>query len=364
LSFVFPHVDQSSRTVTVRFELDNPGHKLRPGGTADVTLTILPQQVASLVEAVTDANSKAMLEEGKVLAVPESSVIDTGKQKIVYRETAPGVFEGVEVALGPKMSDAEGAVFYPVLGGVAQGDRVVTSGSFLVDAETRLNPAAGSIYFGNSGGSASSSSVSNVRPSTPDDPQAKINAALAKLSPEDRALVAAQKFCPILTSNQLGSMGPPVKLMIDGQPVFLCCSGCKQNALANSQATLAKVAELKKQTQAAANSPATANPSVNSEVAPVPGTAAETPQSSADSDAANQAALAKLAPADRALVEEQKFCPVTGNALGSMGTPLKLMIEDQPVFLCCEGCKGEAIKNSKATLDKVAKLKQATSPKK
>ena len=39
-----------------------------------------------------------------------------------------------------------------MLGGLKQGDLVVTSGSFLVDAETRLNPAAGSIYFGGSGG--------------------------------------------------------------------------------------------------------------------------------------------------------------------------------------------------------------------
>ena len=37
LAFIYPHVDQDTRTVTVRFELDNPGHKLRPGSTADVS---------------------------------------------------------------------------------------------------------------------------------------------------------------------------------------------------------------------------------------------------------------------------------------------------------------------------------------
>ena len=46
---------------------------------------------------------------------------------------------------------------------------MVTNGSFLIDAETRLNPAAGSIYFGGSGGKGGSSSVTNVRPSTPED---------------------------------------------------------------------------------------------------------------------------------------------------------------------------------------------------
>jgi membrane fusion protein, copper/silver efflux system len=354
LSFIFPHVDQNSRTVTVRFELDNPDHKLRPGGTADVTLTILPNQVAALTSAEIDPHAHAMLEQGKVLAIPESAVIDTGSQKIVYRETSPGVYEGVEMAIGPKMANADGIVFYPVLHGLNEGDRIVTSGSFLVDAETRLNPAAGSIYFGNSSGSSTSTAVSNVRPSTPEDPQAKIEAALAKLSPEDRALVQSQKFCPILTSNRLGSMGPPVKLMIEGQPVFLCCSGCKQNALANPQATLAKVAELKSKPSveqaAPENSPAAAAPNP----AP-PG------ESSGDSEKDAKAALAKLSPEDRALAEAQRLCPISNSPLGSMGPPIKLMIEGQPVFLCCDGCKDEALKNSKATLAKVAELKQANS---
>jgi len=89
-----------------------------------------------------------MLAQGKVLAVPETSVIDTGSQTIVYRQTMPGTFEGVKVTLGPRMAGPDDVAFYPVIRGIDQGDRIVTAGSFLVDAETRLNPAAGSIYFG------------------------------------------------------------------------------------------------------------------------------------------------------------------------------------------------------------------------
>ena len=63
------------------------------------------------------------------------------------------------MTLGPRMTDPDGAPFYPVLHGLNAGDRVVTSGSFLVDAETRLNPAAGSIYFGNSSGSKTASTA-------------------------------------------------------------------------------------------------------------------------------------------------------------------------------------------------------------
>jgi len=244
LSFIYPHVDQDSRTTTVRFELENPDHKLRPGGTAEVTLKISPKDVPALASAITDSHSKEVLDDGMVLAVPESSVIDTGTQKIVYRQSAPGVYEGIEVKLGPRMTGTDGAIFYPVLHGLAAGEFIVTSGSFLVDAETRLNPAAGSIYYGNSGGTKSASSVTSVRPSTPEDTPSKVRASLARLSPEDRVLAEAQKTCPVLGSL-LGSMGPPVKVMLDGQSVFLCCPTCKQKALDHPQETLAKVAALR-----------------------------------------------------------------------------------------------------------------------
>jgi hypothetical protein len=161
------------------------------------------------------------------------------------------VFEGVQVEVGPRMTGPDGVLFYPVLGGLAQGDRVVTSGSFLVDAETRLNPAAGSIYFGGSGGSlAQRGAPATVRPSTPESPDAKIAASLAALAPEDRQLAEAQRFCPVLPKNRLGVMGPPIKLLVDGRPVFICCEGCRATALESPQETLAKVDQLTKANQA------------------------------------------------------------------------------------------------------------------
>jgi uncharacterized protein (TIGR03000 family) len=74
---------------------------------------------------------------------------------------------------------------------------------------------------------------------------AKIAANLAKLSPEDRKLAEAQKLCVVQDSNPLGVMGTPYKVMIKGQPVFLCCSGCEEKAMENPDKTLAKAAELK-----------------------------------------------------------------------------------------------------------------------
>lgn len=53
-------------------------------------------------------------------------------------------------------------------------------------------------------------------------------------------------------------------------------------------------------------------------------------------------AQSKLSAEDQALADKQKNCPVGGEALGSMGTPVKVMVGDRAVFLCCEGCR-EAI---------------------
>jgi hypothetical protein len=73
----------------------------------------------------------------------------------------------------------------------------------------------------------------------------KIEAARAKLSAEDRALVDAQDYCPIMPKQKLGSMGVPFKLTVKGQPVFVCCKGCKGTAEDDPDATLQAVEELK-----------------------------------------------------------------------------------------------------------------------
>ena len=77
------------------------------------------------------------------VAVPAGAVIDTGTRKVVYRESQRGVFDAIEVVLGPPVDDK-----YPVVSGLDAGDRIAASGAFLIDAETRLNPAAIAAYFG------------------------------------------------------------------------------------------------------------------------------------------------------------------------------------------------------------------------
>lgn len=77
-----------------------------------------------------------------------------------------------------------------------------------------------------------------------------------------------------------------------------------------------------------------------------------------------QANLAKLDPADRKLAEAQVYCAVeTDGKLGSMGVPFKVMVKDQPVFVCCKGCQKSALAEPDKTLATVAELKKKSAGK-
>ncbi len=275
LAFIHPHLNADTRTLTVRAELPNPQHRLRPGTTATVELWVPPLRVpilrhrfehswahatgvslsaagafsvaaaswGALMEA---AGQRLLLAQGYVLAVPESAVIDTGQQKLVYRQVESTVFEAVLVTLGPRMEDPNGMPWYPVLGGLQPGDLVASNGAFLIDAETRLNPATASTYFGGSGLNRTTASQPPMRPSTPRDEDAEITANLQSLSPADRQAAQQQGYCPIQRTSRLGSMGPPLKIQLQGETLFLCCEGCEREARAHPQETLETVAQLRR----------------------------------------------------------------------------------------------------------------------
>ena len=154
----------------------------------------------------------------------------------------------------------------------------------------------------------------------------EIAASLAKLSPEDQKLARAQGYCPVMADSPLGSMGAPIKINVNGQSVFLCCKGCQKKAFANPAKTLAAVEALKAKVKEAADI---------------------------------EASLAKLNPAVRSLVRAQGYCAImTENRLGAMGAPIKVMVNNQPVFLCCKGCQRKALANPQKTLATVAELKK------
>jgi hypothetical protein len=68
--------------------------------------------------------------------------------------------------------------------------------------------------------------------------------------------------------------------------------------------------------------------------------------------------LAKLSDDDRKLAEAQKWCAIeTDDLLGSMGVPVKVIVKEQPVFLCCKSCTKQAQADPDKTLATVKELK-------
>ena len=169
--------------------------------------------------ALLDAGARqAAARGGLVLGVPESAVIDTGALRVVYVESMPGVFDAVEVRLGRRCGD-----FYPAYSGLEWGQRVATAGAVLLDAESRLNPSVAASYFG-----------SGPRP------QAATQNAPAAPASDDRQLIARQKICPV-SGEDLYSMTGPVKVIVQGRVVFVCCKSCEKPLLKDPEQYLPKL---------------------------------------------------------------------------------------------------------------------------
>ena len=111
-----PLFDPASRTLKLRLEAENPGFVLRPDMFVDL-----------------EFSAKAPLG----LTIPQDAVIDSGLQKIVYVETSDGVFEPRPVILGTAYGN-----LVTVTSGLAAGEKVVTSGNFLIDSESKMRSSA------------------------------------------------------------------------------------------------------------------------------------------------------------------------------------------------------------------------------
>jgi Cu(I)/Ag(I) efflux system membrane fusion protein len=116
VSYVYPTLNTEARTVRVRVDLPNPGLRLKPGMFGTVTLQ-------------TDA--------ARTLVVPKEAVLDTGLRQLVFLDRGEGTYAPYPVKLGRRSQDD-----VEVLEGLKEGDRIVTSANFLLDAESKLTSAS------------------------------------------------------------------------------------------------------------------------------------------------------------------------------------------------------------------------------
>lgn len=120
VALIYPHLNPSTRTVQVRIELANPDFLLRP-----------------------DMYAEAEIDTGSgqtVLSIPDNAVIDSGSHQFVIVDIGEGRFEPRPVQLGHR-----GTGYVEIRDGLAEGDLVVISANFLIDAESNLKSALNSL---------------------------------------------------------------------------------------------------------------------------------------------------------------------------------------------------------------------------
>lgn len=117
VTYIYPNVDEKTRTAQVRMEFHNPGYFLKPGMFATV-------RVSSELEP-------------SVLLVPDMAILRSGEKNTVFVALEKGKFEPRAVVLGPQAEND----MYQVISGLAEGERIVTSGQFMLDSESQLREA-------------------------------------------------------------------------------------------------------------------------------------------------------------------------------------------------------------------------------
>lgn len=117
VDYIYPTLDERTRTIQVRLVIPNAEVALRPGMFATVRIHAQPV--------------------GETLVVPSEAVIHSGERNVVFVALGEGRFEPRDVRLG-----VWGTQGYQVLDGLEEGERVVTSGQFLLDSESRLRQVA------------------------------------------------------------------------------------------------------------------------------------------------------------------------------------------------------------------------------
>lgn len=117
VGFIYPTLDPKTRTAKVRFELKNPGEKLKPEMYANVALKI---------------------PLGTRLAVPRDAIIESGERQLIFIHHGGGKLEWRSVTLGVSAGD-----WVEVAEGLKEGDHIITSANFLIDSESQLKAAVG-----------------------------------------------------------------------------------------------------------------------------------------------------------------------------------------------------------------------------
>jgi len=196
VSEVPPRFDAASRTLKVRLLLDNPDYTFRPDMFVDVECVVtLPD----------------------IIAVPSGAVIDTGASKTVYVVIGEGLFEPRPVVTGLRFNDR-----VEILGGLQPGEKVVFSGNFLIDSESRMKLAAARLMDDQK---TSAGPKQAPVPPPPPEPQPAQPVPTGG-GQVDHGLVKDPVCGMILDPDKAREQG--LTLERDGKTYFFCSDECKE----------------------------------------------------------------------------------------------------------------------------------------
>jgi YtkA-like/Barrel-sandwich domain of CusB or HlyD membrane-fusion len=191
MSFIWPQLDQTTRTTKVRLEIPNPEMKLSLGMFVNVKLDVAL---------------------GRQLVIPGTGVFQSGTRQIAFVAHGAGYFEPREIELGARAGDD-----FVVTKGLKAGDHIVTSANFLIDSESQLRAAMGSFAPPPPGAGAASAmnapqgQVLLDYSSTPPTPKQGNNTFRVKLTgpdgmPVTGAQVTVTFFMPAMPAMGMAAM--------------------------------------------------------------------------------------------------------------------------------------------------------------
>jgi membrane fusion protein, copper/silver efflux system len=198
VTFIYPNVDEKTRTARVRLEFENPGYFLKPG-------------------MFVSAQIHADLEATAVL-VPDAAVLRSGARNTVFIARDDGKFEARDVVLGV---EAEGGL-QQVISGLTAGERVVTSGQFLLDSESQLREAIDKMRGSTARADSSATNAPMIEAATAlaAQPQAEVTSYVCPMPEHVSILYDHPGKCPIcdmtlvaITKSVLAKIQPGGKVL-------------------------------------------------------------------------------------------------------------------------------------------------------
>jgi membrane fusion protein, copper/silver efflux system len=197
--YIYPYVDEATRTNRVRYEFANPRGRLKPGMYANVEIAV---------------------SSGEGIVVPTDAVLDSGKEQVVFVAKGDGVFEPRPVTIGRRLGGQ-----IEIVSGVTEGEEVADAATFFLDSESQLRASLQGFAATPVGAGPRAPALDITFRSNPDPPQGgdnqfEVSVKDADGAPIDGAEVLVQFFMPAMPTMNMPAMQSEATLASAGGGLY------------------------------------------------------------------------------------------------------------------------------------------------